>query len=69
MQFSPSDYDEDIALRGAMTRDEWVAYLRSGSQAFARGRSKYRGVTHHHQGNWEARISHANETRYIVRSP
>lgn len=51
-----------------MTREEWVARLRSQSTAFARGKSRFRGVTRHHQGNWEARISGVPGVRYVVRS-
>lgn len=32
---------------------------------FSRGSSKYRGVSHHPNGKWEARIGHATGKRYM----
>ena len=39
-----------------ITLDELVMAVRRQSQGFARGSSKFRGVTKHPNGRWEARI-------------
>ena len=39
----------------SLTQDEVVAHVRRRSNAFSRGKSKYRGVSGHN-GRWEARI-------------
>ncbi|KAF9618204.1 hypothetical protein IFM89_000673 [Coptis chinensis] len=39
-----------------LTKEEFVHILRRHSTGFARGSSKYRGVTHHKCGRWEARM-------------
>ncbi|KAG6770080.1 hypothetical protein POTOM_025747 [Populus tomentosa] len=52
--FPVSNYEKEIEGMKHMTRQEFVASLRSG---FSRGASIYRGVTRHHQhGRWQARI-------------
>lgn len=38
------------------TKEEFVHVLRRGSTGFSRGSSKYRGVTLHKCGRWEARM-------------
>jgi AP2-like factor, euAP2 lineage len=38
------------------TKEEFVHILRRQSTGFARGSSKYRGVTLHKCGRWEARM-------------
>lgn len=42
-------------LLSSLTQDEVVAHVRRRSNAFSRGKSKYRGVSGHN-GRWEARI-------------
>ncbi|CAL9112245.1 unnamed protein product [Musa textilis] len=56
--FPVSDYEEELQEMKNMTRQEFVAALRSRrSSGFSRGASMYRGVTRHHQhGRWQARI-------------
>ncbi|KAL6183642.1 hypothetical protein ACLB2K_045053 [Fragaria x ananassa] len=39
------------------TKEEFVQILRRQSTGFARGSSKYRGVTLHKCGRWEARMA------------
>jgi len=39
-----------------LTKEEFVHILRRQSTGFSRGSSKYRGVTLHKCGRWEARM-------------
>lgn len=41
---------------GNLTKEEFVHVLRRQSTGFPRGSSKYRGVTLHKCGRWEARM-------------
>ncbi|KAK4393076.1 Ethylene-responsive transcription factor WRI1 [Sesamum angolense] len=55
--FPISDYEAEIEIMQAVTKEEYLASLRRKSSGFSRGVSKYRGVArHHHNGRWEARI-------------
>eukprot|EP00775_Hariotina_reticulata_P009076 gene9076-9246_t len=55
--FPLDHYTDEFDTLTSTHKDEVVAQLRRGSSGFARGQSKYRGVTKHHQpGKWEARI-------------
>ena len=50
----------------SMTAASLVAHLRRSRSGFARGASKFRGVTRHHQhGRWEARIGRVLGNRYL----
>ncbi|CAL4949522.1 unnamed protein product [Urochloa decumbens] len=52
--FPMSNYEKELEEMKHMSRQQYVASLRSG---FSRGASIYRGVTRHHQhGRWQARI-------------
>lgn len=53
--FPAEEYEEQLKELEGFTKEEVVAYVRRRSAAFARGRSKYRGVSGH-DGRWEARI-------------
>uniref|UniRef100_A0A453D871 AP2/ERF domain-containing protein n=2 Tax=Triticinae TaxID=1648030 RepID=A0A453D871_AEGTS len=55
INFSLEDYD-DIKQMGNLTKEEFVHVLRRQSTGFPRGSSKYRGVTLHKCGRWEARM-------------
>ncbi|XWS53228.1 hypothetical protein CRYUN_Cryun11dG0139800 [Craigia yunnanensis] len=55
INFSLSDY-EDIKQMKNLTKEEFVHILRRQSTGFSRGSSKYRGVTLHKCGRWEARM-------------
>ncbi|CAI6006714.1 unnamed protein product [Closterium sp. NIES-65] len=48
----------------AVPKEELILLLRRHSKGFARGTSKYRGVTKHQKGRWEARIGHVEGKRY-----
>ncbi|KAG8645198.1 ethylene-responsive transcription factor RAP2-7 isoform X2 [Manihot esculenta] len=56
INFNLSDYDEDMKQMKNLSKEEFVLILRRRSTGFARGSSKYRGVTLHKCGRWEARM-------------
>ncbi|PIN16718.1 hypothetical protein CDL12_10632 [Handroanthus impetiginosus] len=56
INFTISDYDEDMTQMKNLTKEEFVHILRRQSNGFSRGSSKYRGVTLHKCGRWEARM-------------
>ncbi|KAI3470434.1 hypothetical protein Pfo_027097 [Paulownia fortunei] len=56
INFSISDYEEDMKQMNNLTKEEFVQVLRRQSNGFSRGSSKYRGVTLHKCGRWEAQV-------------
>ncbi|KAL7264661.1 hypothetical protein ACSBR1_002594 [Camellia fascicularis] len=56
INFNLSDYEDDLKQMTNMTKEEFVHILRRQSTGFSRGSSKYRGVTLHKCGRWEARM-------------
>ncbi|XP_042475165.1 ethylene-responsive transcription factor RAP2-7-like isoform X2 [Macadamia integrifolia] len=56
INFNLSDYDDDLKQMKNLTKEEFVHILRRQSTGFSRGSSKYRGVTLHKCGRWEARM-------------
>ncbi|XP_022744319.1 ethylene-responsive transcription factor RAP2-7-like [Durio zibethinus] len=56
LNFSLSDYDEDRKQMKHMSKEEFVHILRRQCAGFPRGSSKYREVTLHKCGRWEARM-------------
>ncbi|KAF5930917.1 hypothetical protein HYC85_031790 [Camellia sinensis] len=56
INFNLSDYEEDLTQTKNLTKEEFVHILRRQSTGFSRGSSKYRGVTLHKCGRWEARM-------------
>ncbi|XP_024023629.1 ethylene-responsive transcription factor RAP2-7 isoform X2 [Morus notabilis] len=56
INFNVSDYEEDVKQMKNLSKEEFVQILRRQSTGFARGSSKYRGVTLHKCGRWEARM-------------
>ncbi|CAI0545332.1 unnamed protein product [Linum tenue] len=56
INFSLADYDEDMNQMKNLTKEEFVHILRRQSTGFSRGSSKFRGVTLHKCGRWEARM-------------
>ncbi|XP_021295563.1 ethylene-responsive transcription factor RAP2-7-like isoform X2 [Herrania umbratica] len=56
INFSLSEYEEDMKQMKQMSKEEFVHILRRQSTGFSRGSSKYRGVTLHKCGRWEARM-------------
>ncbi|XP_008802331.1 APETALA2-like protein 2 [Phoenix dactylifera] len=65
INFNLSDYEEDLKQMRNMTKEEFVHILRRQSTGFARGSSKYRGVTLHKCGRWEARMGQFLGKKYI----
>lgn len=51
-------------LSSQVSRDELVLSLRRQSKGFMRGTSKFRGVTRHQKGRWEARIGQLTGRKY-----
>ncbi|KAI4322207.1 hypothetical protein L6164_021921 [Bauhinia variegata] len=56
INFNLSDYEEDLKQMKNLSKEEFVHILRRQSSGFSRGSSKYRGVTLHKCGRWEARM-------------
>ncbi|TMW94000.1 hypothetical protein EJD97_010893 [Solanum chilense] len=56
INFSLSDYEEDMQQMKNLGKEEFVHLLRRHSTGFSRGSSKFRGVTLHKCGRWEARM-------------
>ncbi|GMP31450.1 hypothetical protein CsSME_00005654 [Camellia sinensis var. sinensis] len=56
INFSLEDYGDDLKQMSNLTKEEFVHVLRRQSTGFPRGSSKYRGVTLHKCGRWEARM-------------
>ncbi|XP_042415789.1 APETALA2-like protein 2 isoform X3 [Zingiber officinale] len=65
INFNLSDYDEDLKQMRNLSKEEFVHILRRQSNGFARGSSKYRGVTLHKCGRWEARMGQFLGKKYI----
>ncbi|KAJ6325371.1 hypothetical protein OIU76_012456 [Salix suchowensis] len=55
INFNLSDYEEDMKQMKNLSKEEFVHILRRQSNGFSRGSSKFRGVTLHKCGRWEAR--------------
>uniref|UniRef100_I1MDL9 AP2/ERF domain-containing protein n=1 Tax=Glycine max TaxID=3847 RepID=I1MDL9_SOYBN len=56
INFDLVDYEEDLKQMKNLSKQEFVHILRRHSTGFSRGSSKYRGVTLHKCGRWEARM-------------
>ena len=54
--FPLEKYTELMQFMDTISLEELVMAVRRQSQGFARGSSAFRGVTHHPNGRWEARI-------------
>ncbi|XP_041025474.1 APETALA2-like protein 3 [Juglans microcarpa x Juglans regia] len=65
INFNISEYDEDIKHMSNFSKEEFVHILRRQSTGFSRGSSKYRGVTLHKCGRWEARMGQFLGKKYI----
>ncbi|XP_020267684.1 floral homeotic protein APETALA 2-like isoform X1 [Asparagus officinalis] len=65
INFNLSDYDEDLKQIRNLTKEEFVHILRRQSNGFSRGSSKYRGVTLHKCGRWEARMGQFLGKKYM----
>ncbi|KAL9271031.1 Ethylene-responsive transcription factor RAP2-7-like protein [Drosera capensis] len=56
INFNITDYEEAMKQTKDLTKEEFVHILRRQSTGFSRGSSRYRGVTLHKCGRWEARM-------------
>ncbi|XP_074573978.1 APETALA2-like protein 3 isoform X2 [Curcuma longa] len=65
INFNIIDYKEDLDHMKNMSKEEFVHILRRESTGFSRGSSKYRGVTLHKCGRWEARMGQFLGKKYI----
>ncbi|KAL6277632.1 hypothetical protein ACE6H2_021233 [Prunus campanulata] len=65
INFSIEDYEEDLKQMTNLTKEEFVHVLRRQSTGFPRGSSKYRGVTLHKCGRWEARMGQFLGKKYV----
>ncbi|XP_051140867.1 floral homeotic protein APETALA 2-like isoform X2 [Andrographis paniculata] len=65
INFSLEDYKEDMKQMRNLTKEEFVHVLRRQSTGFPRGSSKYRGVTLHKCGRWEARMGQFLGKKYV----
>ncbi|KAI3791721.1 hypothetical protein L2E82_05583 [Cichorium intybus] len=65
INFNINDYQEDLKQIQNLTKEEFVHVLRRQSTGFSRGSSKYRGVTLHKCGRWEARMGQFLGKKYI----
>ncbi|KAL6839064.1 hypothetical protein ACP4OV_031118 [Aristida adscensionis] len=65
LNFHLKDYEEDLKQMRNWSKEEFVQILRRQSTGFARGSSKYRGVTLHKCGRWEARMGQLLGKKYI----
>lgn len=65
MNFNLTDYEEDMKQMKNLSKEEFVHILRRQSTGFSRGSSRYRGVTLHKCGRWEARMGQFLGKKYI----
>ncbi|KAK7307644.1 hypothetical protein VNO77_40888 [Canavalia gladiata] len=65
INFNIQDYEEDLKQMSNLTKEEFVHVLRRQSTGFPRGSSKYRGVTLHKCGRWEARMGQFLGKKYV----
>ncbi|GMH14801.1 hypothetical protein Nepgr_016642 [Nepenthes gracilis] len=65
INFTLEDYQEDLKQMSNLTKEEFVHVLRRQSTGFPRGSSKYRGVTLHKCGRWEARMGQFLGKKYV----
>lgn len=65
INFTLEDYDEDMKQMTNLTKEEFVHVLRRQSTGYPRGSSKYRGVTLHKCGRWEARMGQFLGKKYV----
>ncbi|KAL9230519.1 hypothetical protein vseg_005858 [Gypsophila vaccaria] len=56
INFNITDYDDDMKQMKSLNKEEFVQVLRRQSNGFARGNSRYRGVTLNKCGRWDARM-------------
>ncbi|XP_022040893.1 AP2-like ethylene-responsive transcription factor TOE3 [Helianthus annuus] len=65
INFNLEDYEDDLKQMSSLSKEEFVHVLRRQSTGFPRGSSKYRGVTLHKCGRWEARMGQFLGKKYV----
>nr|XP_009804919.1 PREDICTED: AP2-like ethylene-responsive transcription factor TOE3 isoform X1 [Nicotiana sylvestris] len=66
INFNLEDYEDDLKQQMKnLTKEEFVHVLRRQSTGLPRGSSKYRGVTLHKCGRWEARMGQLLGKKYV----
>ncbi|XP_009588311.1 floral homeotic protein APETALA 2-like isoform X1 [Nicotiana tomentosiformis] len=65
INFNLEDYEADLKQMTNLTKEEFVHVLRRQSTGSPRGSSKYRGVTLHKCGRWEARMGQFLGKKYV----
>ncbi|KAK4776015.1 hypothetical protein SAY87_023976 [Trapa incisa] len=65
INFRIEDYEEDLKQMSNLTKEEFVHVLRRQSTGIPRGSSKFRGVSLHKCGRWEARMDQFLGKKYV----
>nr|CAB3485969.1 unnamed protein product [Digitaria exilis] len=65
INFSLEEYEDDMKQMGNLSKEEFVHVLRRQSTGYPRGSSKFRGVTLHKCGRWEARMGQFLGKKYV----
>ncbi|KAK1419608.1 hypothetical protein QVD17_28822 [Tagetes erecta] len=65
INFHVKEYEEDMTQMKNLSKEEFIHILRRQSTGFSRGSSKYRGVTLHKCGRWEARMGQLLGKKYV----
>ncbi|KAL8242235.1 hypothetical protein R6Q59_012537 [Mikania micrantha] len=65
INFHVKEYEEDMTQAKNLSKEEFIHILRRQSTGFSRGSSKYRGVTLHKCGRWEARMGQLLGKKYV----
>ncbi|XP_020109849.1 AP2-like ethylene-responsive transcription factor TOE3 isoform X1 [Ananas comosus] len=65
INFNAEDYEEDLKKMSNLAKEEFVQLLRRQSTGSSRGSSKFRGVSLHKCGKWEARLGQLLEKKYM----
>ncbi|XP_062230139.1 APETALA2-like protein 4 [Phragmites australis] len=65
INFTLDDYKDEIKKMKYFSKEEFVQVLRRQGAGFVRGGSRFRGVTQHKCGKWEARIGQLMGKKYV----
>ncbi|XBI41830.1 hypothetical protein VPH35_126236 [Triticum aestivum] len=65
INFVLDDYKEDIGKMSMLSKEELVQVLRRQGAGFVRGSSRFRSVTLHKCGKWEARIGQLMGKKFV----
>ncbi|KAK8940004.1 Floral homeotic protein APETALA 2 [Platanthera guangdongensis] len=65
INFTFEEYEDDMKELSNLSKEEFVYLLRRQNTGFPRGSSKFRGVTLHKCGRWEARLGQFLGRKYV----